>query len=70
MHIALMDELFHSNPKIERKINQKSLPEVKNKLFCTTMCRLLVKTASLKHARLKKKIRVGLYCCMNASFLQ
>lgn len=66
-----MDELFHSNPKIERKINQKNLPEVKkNKLFCTTMCRLLVKTASLKHARLKKKIRVGLYCCMNASFLQ
>lgn len=66
-----MDELFHSNPKIERKINQKSLPEVKKKkIFCTTMCRLLVKTASLKHARLKKKIRVGLYCCMNASFLQ
>lgn len=57
MHIALMDELFHSNPKIERKINQKSLPEVKKKkLFCTTMCRLLVKTASLKHARLKKRL--------------
>lgn len=66
-----MDELFHSNPKIERKTNQKNLPEVKKKkLFCTTMCRLLVKTASLKHARLKKKISVGLYCCMNASFLQ
>lgn len=33
-----MDELFHSNPKIERKINQKNLPEVKKKLFCTTIC--------------------------------
>lgn len=33
MHIALMDELFHSNPKIERKINQKSLPEVKKNYF-------------------------------------
>lgn len=66
-----MDELFHSNPKIERKINQKSLAEVKKKkLFCTTMCRLFVITASLKHARLKKKIRVGLHCCMNSSFLQ
>lgn len=66
-----MDELFHSNPKIERKINQKSLPEVKKKIILYNyMCRLLVKTASLKHARLKKKIRVGLYCCMNASFLQ
>lgn len=66
-----MDELFHSNPKIERKINQKNLPEVKKKIILYNyMCRLLVKTASLKHARLKKKIRVGLYCCMNASFLQ
>lgn len=66
-----MDELFHSNPKIERKINQKSLPEVKKKIILYNyMCRLLVKTASLKHARLNIKIRVGLYCCMNASFLQ
>lgn len=58
MHIALMDELFHSNPKIERKTNQKNLPvrSKKSKLFCTTMCRLLVKTASLKHARLKKRL--------------
>lgn len=51
-----MDELFQSNPKIGRKINQKSLPELKKKIFCTTMCRLLVKTASLKHARLKKRL--------------
>lgn len=66
-----MDELFHSNPKIERKINPKNLPEVKKKIILYNyVCRLLVKTASLKHARLKKKIRVGLYCCMNASFLQ
>lgn len=58
-----MDELFHSNPKIERKINQKNLPEVKKKII------LYNYVASLKHARLKK-VRVGLYCCMNASFLQ
>lgn len=52
-----MDELFHSNPKIERKINQKSLTEVKKKfILYNYMCRLLVKTASLKHARLKKRL--------------
>lgn len=57
MHIALMDELFHSNPKIERKINQKNLPEVKKKIILYNyVCRLLVKTASLKHARLKKRL--------------
>lgn len=50
-----MDELFHSNPKIERKINPKNLPEVKKKIILYNyVCRLLVKTASLKHAKLKK----------------
>lgn len=49
-----MDELFHSNPKIERKINQKNLPEVKKKNYFVQLCRLFVITASLKHARLKK----------------
>lgn len=33
-----MDELFHSNPKIERKINQKSLPEVKKKNYFVQLC--------------------------------
>lgn len=49
-----MDELFHSNPKIERKINQKSLAEVKKKNYFVQLCRLFVITASLKHARLKQ----------------
>lgn len=38
MHIALMDELFHSNPKIERKINQKNLPEVKKNNYFVQLC--------------------------------
>lgn len=38
MHIALMDELFHSNPKIERKINLKSLAEVKKKNYFVQLC--------------------------------
>lgn len=33
MYIVLMDELFYFNFKIERKINQKNLFEVKKKNY-------------------------------------
>lgn len=62
MYIVLMDELFYFNFKIERKINQKNLFEVKKKII------LYNYVVFFKYVRLKK-IRVGLYCCMNVLFL-
>lgn len=57
MYIVLMDELFYFNFKIERKINQKNLFEVKKKIILYNyVCRLLVKIVFFKYVRLKKRL--------------